>query len=78
MKAVIFINKRKFEVEAPILSGREILALLGVGEGYDLLQLQGEGDPTGGDVVLADQKVEIRSGMHFRAIPGNRTFGMMA
>jgi hypothetical protein len=58
------------------MTGREILAVAGLGEGYDLLILQGEGDPSGGELILADQIVEIRPGLHFRAIPGNRTFGL--
>jgi len=71
----IFINRRKYDVEARSMTGREILAVAGFAEGYDLLLLQGEGDPTGGEVILADQPVDIRAGMHFRVIPGNRTFG---
>jgi len=71
----IFINRRKYEVEPRSMTGREILALAGFAEGYDLLLLQGEGDPAGGDLLLADQSVEIKPGLHLRAIPGNRTFG---
>jgi len=71
----IFINRKKYEVPSGAMTGREILALAGYAEGYDLLLLQGEGDPTGGEVILADQPVQIRAGLHFRAIPGNRTFG---
>ncbi|HEV8111574.1 MAG TPA: multiubiquitin domain-containing protein [Planctomycetota bacterium] len=71
----IFINRRKYEVEKRPMTGREILSVAGFAEGYDLLLLRGEGDPTGGELVLADQKVDIQPGLHFRAIPGNRTFG---
>lgn len=71
----IFINRTKYEVEQRPMTGREILAIAGFAEGYDLLLLKGEGDPSGGEVILADQVVEIKPGMHFRAIPGNRTFG---
>ena len=71
----IFINRRKFQVEPVPTTGREILALTSLGQGYDLLRLQGEGDPDGGTCVLADQVVEIHAGLHFRAIPGNCTFG---
>ena len=66
-KAVpIFINREKFEVEQTEMTGREILTLAGFGEGYDLLLLQGEGDPSGGEVILADQSVEIKAGLHFQ------------
>ena len=71
----IFINRRKFEVDEVEATAREILAIAGLGEGYDLLLLQGEGDPTGGRCILADETVELRSGLHFNAIPGNCTFG---
>lgn len=71
----IFINRRKYEVEQGPMTGRAILAVAGFAEGYDLLLLQGEGDPTGGELILADQTMEIKAGLHFRAIPGNRTFG---
>ena len=74
-KTHIFINRRKYEVEEGTMTGREILALAGFAEGYDLLQLQGEGDPSGGEVILADAPVAIKPGLHFRVIPGNRTFG---
>ncbi|MCC6269499.1 MAG: hypothetical protein IT300_18230 [Dehalococcoidia bacterium] len=71
----ISINRRKFDAEVGPATGRQVLAIAGLGEGYDLFLLTGEGDPTGGQVILADQIVDIRPGMHFRAIPGNRTFG---
>jgi len=74
-KTPIFINRQKYEVEQDSLTGREILAVAGFADGYDLLLLKGEGDPSGGELILADQSVEIRAGMHFRVIPGNRTFG---
>ena len=71
----IFINRRKYEVEPVPMTGRQILALAGLADGYDLLLLSGEGDPTGGQIILAEQVIDIRPGLHFRAIPGNRTFG---
>jgi len=74
-KTPIFINRQKYEVEQDSLTGREILAVAGFADGYDLLLLKGEGDPSGGELILADQSVEIRAGLHFRVIPGNRTFG---
>lgn len=71
----IFVNRRKLDLESTEMTGRELLAAAGFGEGYDLLQLQGEGDPTGGTVILADQPLKLKNGDHFRVIPGNRTFG---
>lgn len=71
----IIINRRVYEVEARPMTGREILAVAGFHEGYDLYLLGLEMDPTGGELILADQVVEIKSEMRFRAIPGNLTFG---
>ena len=71
----IFINRRKYDVEAERLPARSILALLGLVDGYDLFLLQGEGDPSGGRCLLADEEVPIKNGLHFRAQPGNCTFG---
>jgi hypothetical protein len=71
----IFVNRQRFEASAGSLSGRQILQLAGYGEDHDLFLLQGEGDRSGGTPVGLDQSVEIKSGMHFRAIPGNRNFG---
>ena len=41
----------------------------------DLLKLQGEGDPTGGALILFTQTITVKNGDHYRVIPGNRTFG---
>lgn len=71
----IHINRTLYKVEERPMTGREILAIAGFGQGYDLLLLQGEGDPSGGRLMLADELVEVRPGLHFRAIPGDRTFG---
>ena len=73
--SVLFINRERRETDAPQLLGRQILDLAGFGTDHDLFLLQGEGDRTGGTPIGLDQNVEIRSGMHFRAIPGNRNFG---
>jgi hypothetical protein len=75
MTTPIFINRTKFEVAEPALLGSQLLALAGLGPDHDLFLLQGEGDPTGGTPVGLDQAIQIRPGMHFRAIPGNRNFG---
>lgn len=71
----IFVNRKKYEAPAKSMTGREILALAGFGDDHDLFLLQGEGDPTGGTPIGLDQQVEIKAGLHLRAIPGNRNFG---
>jgi hypothetical protein len=71
----IFINRTKYEAPKGQMMGREILVLAGFGDDHDLFLLQGEGDPTGGTPIGLDQDVQIKAGMHFRAIPGNRNFG---
>ncbi len=72
----VFVNRRKVEFSSTEVTGRQILEAAGfTGQGWDLLQLQGEGDPTGGTLIMADQTVALKNGDHFRVIPGNRTFG---
>jgi len=71
----IFVNRRKLAAPKEEMTGREILALAGLGDDHDLFRLQGEGDPSGGSPIGLDQVVELKSGEHFRAIPGNRNFG---
>ncbi len=75
MDAPIFINRIKHDVPGGSLTGLEILAVGGFGPDHDLFMLQGEGDPTGGTPIGLDQRVEIKPGQHYRAIPGNRNFG---
>ena len=70
----IFVNKTKYGVENRPYTGREILGIAGYDETFDLFLLQGEGDPTGTQIGL-DETVEIKAGLHFRALPGNRNFG---
>lgn len=72
----VFVNRKKIELSTNTMTGAELLEASGFeGQGWDLLELQGEGDPTGGEVVLADKTLELKNGDRFRVIPGNRTFG---
>lgn len=72
----IFVNRMKVEFDKVEQTGASILETAGFsGEAWDLLKLQGEGDPTGGEPIGAQEVVELKNGEHFRAIPGNRTFG---
>jgi len=72
----VFVNRRKLELHTAEMTGAQLLELAGFeGQDWDLLQLQGEGDPTGGQPVQANQTLHLKSGEHFRVIPGNRTFG---
>jgi len=72
----VFVNRRKVEFSTTEVTGRQLLEAAGfTGQGWDILQLQGEGDPTGGTLIMADQTVAMKNGDHFRVIPGNRTFG---
>ena len=72
----VFVNRKKVEFPSPEVTGRQILETAGfTGQDWDLLKLQGEGDPTGGDLIVADKAITLKNGDHFRVIPGNRTFG---
>jgi hypothetical protein len=72
----VFINRRKIELPLGPMTIPTLLTEAGFeGTGWDILQLQGEGDPTGGTLLMADATVEIKASLHFRVLPGNRTFG---
>lgn len=60
------------------MTADQILRAGDYGGDYQLFLLQGEGDPTGGRQVAPTEVVEVRPGMHFRAIPRNPTFGFSA
>jgi hypothetical protein len=75
-KTHVFVNRRKLELETHKLTGAELLDRAGFeGKEWDLLRLQGEGDPSGGELIMFDTKLTLRKGEHFRVLPGNRTFG---
>jgi hypothetical protein len=72
----VFVNREKVDLYTTELTGAELLAEAGFeGQGWDLLKLQGEGDPSGGELILHDQTLTLKNGDRFRVIPGNRTFG---
>lgn len=72
----VFVNRRKVELNATEITGEQLLIAAGfTGREWDLLRLQGEGDPTGGTLIMFNQAITVRNGEHFRVIPGNRTFG---
>lgn len=75
MSKPFFVNRHKYGTDATELLGRAVLGLAGLGDDHDLFLLQGEGDRSGGSPIGLDQPVEIKPGMHFRAIPSNRNFG---
>jgi hypothetical protein len=76
-KAVhIVVNRRPLTLHTVEVSGAELLDLAGFeGTQWDLLEIDGEHDPTGGTVILADQELTLKDGEQFRVVPGNRTFG---
>lgn len=71
----IFINRRDVEAPTSPLTGLAILALGDYGPEYELYLLHGEGDPTGGELIPHDRALDLKDGLHFRAIPGNANFG---
>ncbi len=74
----VFVNRRKVELEVTELTGEQLLAKAGFsGNQWDLLRLQGEGDPSGGTLIMFNQIISVKNGDHFRVIPGNRTFGII-
>lgn len=76
IKIHVFVNRKKLDLDRSQLTGAELLAAAGFeGQAWDLLRLQGEGDPTGGTLIMWNENIEVKNGDHFRVIPGNRTFG---
>jgi hypothetical protein len=74
----VFVNRKPLDLDAGQITGAELLAAAGFeGSEWDLLQLQGEGDPSGGTLISGEQALDLKNGEHFRVIPGNRTFGQL-
>lgn len=72
----VFVNRQKVELEQDEITGEQLLRAAGFeGNQWDLLKLQGEGDPSGGELIMFNQTIPVKNGDHFRVIPGNRTFG---
>jgi hypothetical protein len=75
-KVHVFVNRKKLELDIREVTGAQLLEEAGFeGQSWDLFLLQGEGDPSGGNLVLATESLELKNGERFRVIPGNRTFG---
>ena len=75
-KVVVFVNRRKLELDQMEMTGAQLLEAAGFeGTSWDLFKLQGEGDPSGGQLIPAADVLHVKNGDRFRVIPGNRTFG---
>lgn len=75
-KLHVFVNRQKVELDRDEMTAAELLVAAGFeGQNWDILSLQGEGDPTGGELILAGTVLHLKNGDRFRVIPGNRTFG---
>jgi hypothetical protein len=72
----VFVNRKKLELDTREVTGAQLLEEAGFeGQSWDLFVLQGEGDPSGGNLILATENLKLKNGERFRVIPGNRTFG---
>jgi hypothetical protein len=75
-KVEVFVNRRKLELHAMEMTTAQLLEAAGFeGSNWELFKLQGEGDPTGGQLIPATDLLHLKNGDRFRVIPGNRTFG---
>lgn len=75
-KVEVFVNRRRLELHQTEITGAGLIEAAGFqGRDWNLFKLQGEGDPTGGELILATDVIQLKSGDRFRVIPGNRTFG---
>ena len=72
----VFVNRRKVDLDTEELTGEQLLRAADFeGNRWDLLKLQGEGDPSGGELIMFNHSISVKNGDHFRVIPGDRTFG---
>ena len=72
----IFVNRRKVELDTKEMTGGQLLEESGFeGQAWELYRLQGEGDPSGGQLIQAGESLHLKNGDRFRVMPGNRTFG---
>jgi len=72
----IFVNRRKLDLDRADMAVAELVTVAGFeGQGWDVLRLEGEGDPTGGTPLAYTEVLHLKQGDRFRIIPGNRTFG---
>jgi len=69
----VFINKTKYETEASVLKGSQILDLASMSPNdYDLFLVKGQGES---ERINPDQDVPIQNGLHFNAIAKGVNFG---
>jgi hypothetical protein len=75
-KVDVFVNRRKLELHQDQMTGAQLLESADFhGDSWDLFKLHGEGDPTGGQLIQANELLHLKNGERFRVIPGHRTFG---
>jgi hypothetical protein len=74
----VFINRREIDLPTSPMTAEAILQAGDYGPDYELFLLHGEGDPSGGIQLERTQSLDVKNGMHFRAIPRNATFGSLA
>lgn len=75
-KLHVFVNRQKLDLDTDEITREDLMAAAGfASEGHDIFRLQGEGDPSGGTLVAANETLQLKNGDRFRIIPGNLTFG---
>jgi hypothetical protein len=76
VKTCVLVNRQEVAFDRVNVRAGELLEEAGFeGKEWDLLQLSGKNDPTGGRPIDQDSILELTEGDCFRVIPGNRTFG---
>lgn len=70
------VNRQEVVLDGGQLTAVDLLRKAGFeGDEWDLLQLSGKDDLTGGRLIDQSSALELTEGDCFRVIPGNRTFG---
>lgn len=69
----ILINNKTYQTDQPGMTGTQIKALANIPANYELFLVHDEGGAKPDEQIPSDRRVDLRSGMKFRAIPpGNQ------
>lgn len=75
----VHVNRKLVEMDHTEGTVCDVLVAGGfAGNDWDVLLLQGEGDPSGGELLDPTATIHFEAGQHFRVLPGNRNLGAVA
>jgi hypothetical protein len=75
----VHVNRKLVELDHAEGTVRDLLVAAGfAGDDWDVMLLQGEGDPSGGQRLDPTATIRFEPGQHIRVLPGNRNLGALA